>query len=223
MRNESALGCLQQAIRGGKCSRSLRCSLSQHALMLVQRQQVYSCLTCQIAMKLQYPAERACPWIELIKSNSSGNHVQLRTVRDYGVCSRQVLWRRRLCLSDGTWPGSAHALLTLLFVANWFQPQSLAEPAAHEINRPVIRIASMQQPPERIVIDTNLPTIVPPPTLTAHAIPDEPLPQVQSHVPITSHTTATGAEKRKPKGQEEADERGCSQSPAIGTNNCGRE
>ena len=30
--------------------------------------------------------------------------------------------------------------------------------------RPVIRIASIQQPPERIVIDTSQPTIVPPPT-----------------------------------------------------------
>ena len=63
------------------------------------------------------------------------------------------------------WVGTA--LLALLFVANWFQPQSFAEPAAHEINRPVIRIASVQQTPERIVIDTNLPTIVLSPTLTA--------------------------------------------------------
>ena len=92
------------------------------------------------------------------------------------------------------WVGTA--LLALLFVANWFLPQSLAEPAGDEINRPVIRIASMQQPPERIVIDTNLPTIVPPPTLTADAIPDEPPPQVQSYASITPHTTVTSAEKR---------------------------
>jgi hypothetical protein len=66
------------------------------------------------------------------------------------------------------WVGAA--LLTLLFVTNWLLPQSLAEPAAQEINKPVIRIATIQQPPERIVIDTNLPTIVPPPTLPADAV-----------------------------------------------------
>ena len=60
------------------------------------------------------------------------------------------------------WVGTA--LFALLFVTNWFLPQSLADPLGDEINRPVIRIASIQQPPERIVIDTNLPTIVPPPT-----------------------------------------------------------
>ncbi len=63
------------------------------------------------------------------------------------------------------WVGTA--LLAVLFVANWFLPQSLAEPATHEITKPVIRIASMQQPPERIIIDANIPTIVSPPTLTA--------------------------------------------------------
>ena len=76
------------------------------------------------------------------------------------------------------WVGTS--LLALLFVANWFLPQSLAEPTGDETNRPTIRIASMQQPPERIVIDTSLPTIVPPPTLAADPISDAP-PQVQSY------------------------------------------
>ncbi|MBR1215988.1 hypothetical protein [Bradyrhizobium sp. JYMT SZCCT0180] len=95
------------------------------------------------------------------------------------------------------WVGAS--LLVLLFVANWFFPQPLAEPAGDEVNRPVIRIASLQQPPERIVIDTNLPTIVPPPAPAAEAIPDEPPPQAQSYAPITSHASVTGAEKSKPK------------------------
>ena len=69
------------------------------------------------------------------------------------------------------WVGTS--LLVLLFVVNWFLPQSLAEPTAAETNRPAIRIASMQQPQERIVIDTSLPTIVPPPTLAVDAISDE--------------------------------------------------
>jgi hypothetical protein len=98
------------------------------------------------------------------------------------------------------WVGTA--LLAVLFIVSWFLPQSLAEPAALEINRPVIRIASMQQPPERIVIDTNLPTIVPSPMPPADAIPDEPPPQVQSYVSVTSHRTVTGAEKRKPKAKK---------------------
>ncbi|MBR1266500.1 hypothetical protein JQ629_03160 [Bradyrhizobium sp. AUGA SZCCT0222] len=95
------------------------------------------------------------------------------------------------------WVGAS--LLVLLFVANWFFPQPLAEPAGDEVNRPVIRIASLEQPPERIVIDTNLPTIVPPPAPAADAIPDEPPPQPQSFAPITSHASVTGVEKSKPK------------------------
>ena len=98
------------------------------------------------------------------------------------------------------WVGTS--LLVLLFVANWFLPQSLAEPTGDEINRPVIRIASMQQPPERIVIDTNLPTIVPPPTLAADAFQTSRPQQVQSFASITPHTTATGAEKKKPKAKK---------------------
>ena len=98
------------------------------------------------------------------------------------------------------WVGTS--LLALLFLANWFLPQSLAEPAGDDVNRPVIRIASMQQPPERIVIDTNLPTIVPPPTLIAEAIPDEPPAQVQPSASIPSHATVAVVEKTKPKARK---------------------
>ena len=96
------------------------------------------------------------------------------------------------------WVGAS--LLVLLFVANWIIPQSLAEPTGDEVNMPVIRIASMQQPPERIVIDTNLPTIVPPPTLASNAIPDEPPPQV--YASIVSHMPVTGVEKKKSKAKK---------------------
>jgi hypothetical protein len=104
-----------------------------------------------------------------LSASSSSNHVQLRTIRDSGVCSRQV------SVAEMVMPIGRHiawvstSLLALLFAANWFLPQSLAEPTGDEIDRPVIRIASIQQPPERIVIDTNLPTIVPPPALTVEA------------------------------------------------------
>jgi hypothetical protein len=98
------------------------------------------------------------------------------------------------------WVGTS--LLVLLFVANWFLPQSLADPTDDDVNKPVIRIASIQQPPERIVIDTNQPTVVPPPTLIADAIPDEPPAQVQSSVSITSHAPVTGVEKTKAKAKK---------------------
>jgi hypothetical protein len=95
------------------------------------------------------------------------------------------------------WIGTS--LLVLLIVANWLLPRSLAEPTSAETNRPTIRIASIQQPPERIVIDTSLPTIVPPTIVTADAIPDEPSPQVQTYASITPHATVTGVEKKKSK------------------------
>jgi hypothetical protein len=98
------------------------------------------------------------------------------------------------------WVGTS--LLVLLFVANWFLPQSSAEPTGDEINKTVIRIASMQQPPERIVIDTNLPTIVPPPTLAGEAVPDEPLPPAQSFASIVPHTAVISVEKKKSKANK---------------------
>ena len=108
------------------------------------------------------------------------------------------------------------SLLALLLVANWFLPLSLAEPAGDEVNRPVIRIASMQQQPERIVIDTNLPTIVLPPILTADAIPDRLPPQVQTYASITPHATVTGAEKKKSKAKKKHVNQGASnQSPSA--------
>jgi hypothetical protein len=54
--------------------------------------------------------------------------------------------------------GSALALL--LFGLSWYFPQSLSEPVRSEIERPVIRISSAEQLPERVDIDTDLPTIV---------------------------------------------------------------
>jgi hypothetical protein len=108
--------------------------------------------------------------------------------------------------------------LLAFFVANWFFPQSLAEPTAAETNRPVIRIASIQQPPERIVIDTSLPTIV-----RQHwrfDVQRAALP-VQAYVSINTETTATGAKKKK--GQEETSQSDRIQTSAIGTGNCGRK
>jgi len=94
------------------------------------------------------------------------------------------------------WVGAS--LLALLFVVDWYVPQSSPEPAGDTVNRPVIRIASVQQPPERIVIDTSQPTIVPPPTLVAEAGPDEPLP-MRSYASAAPPPAVVNVDQKKPK------------------------
>jgi hypothetical protein len=140
---------------------------------------------------------------------SSGNHVsrsfaklapQLPTVRNYGVCSRHVVWRREMVMPIGRfiiWVGTS--LLALLFVADWCLPKSLPEPAHDASNKPIIRIASIQQPPERVFIDTSQPTIVPPPTLVGDAVPGEPSP-LRSYASTAPPPTGIDVDKKKRKG-----------------------
>jgi hypothetical protein len=78
-------------------------------------------------------------------------------------------------------------------------PKSLPEPAHDASNGPIIRIASIQQPPERIVIDTSQPTIIPPPTLFTDAVPDAPPPPMQSYASTILRTTVAGADKKSLK------------------------
>ena len=94
------------------------------------------------------------------------------------------------------WVGAS--LLALLFAADWFLPTSLPEPAGEPINRPVIRIASIRQPPERIVIDTSQPTIVPSLTLVGDAVPGEPSP-LQSYASTTPPPTVIDVDQKKRK------------------------
>jgi hypothetical protein len=94
------------------------------------------------------------------------------------------------------WVGAS--LLAFLFVADWYLPKSLPEQARDAINRPVIRIASVQHPPERIVIDTSQPTIVPPLTLVGDAIPDEP-PPLQSYATVAPPPPLVDVDKTKRK------------------------
>jgi hypothetical protein len=95
------------------------------------------------------------------------------------------------------WVGAS--LVALLFVADWCLPKSLPEPARDAINRPVIRIASIRQPPERIVIDTSQPTIVPSPTLVGDAVPGEPSP-LQSYASTAPPPTVIDVDKKRRKG-----------------------
>lgn len=94
------------------------------------------------------------------------------------------------------WVGAS--LLALLFVADWYLPKSSPEPAHEAINRPVIRIASIEHPPERVVIDTSQPTIVPPPALVDDAVPSEPSP-LQSYASVSP--TIVDVDKNK-KGRK---------------------
>jgi len=96
------------------------------------------------------------------------------------------------------WVGAS--LIALLLVADWYLPKSLPQPAGDPIERPVIRIASVQQPPEPIVIDTSLPTIVPPPTLVGPAIPSEPLPlQSYASAPPSPPPPVVDVDKKRRK------------------------
>jgi hypothetical protein len=61
-------------------------------------------------------------------------------------------------------------LLTLLFALNAYLPSPVVARAPVEnVDRPVVRIHSEQKLPERIVIDTSIPTIVPPPVVVVAA------------------------------------------------------
>ena len=54
------------------------------------------------------------------------------------------------------------ALVLLLLGMNWFLPDTTAEPVYSGIQRPVIRISSIQTLPERVVFDTSMPYMAPP-------------------------------------------------------------
>lgn len=68
------------------------------------------------------------------------------------------------------------ALVILLFGMSWCFPQPVSEPVRSGIDRPVIRISSVEKLPDRVDIDVSLPTIVPPPNVMELA---EPLPVVK--------------------------------------------
>jgi hypothetical protein len=67
-------------------------------------------------------------------------------------------------------------LLALLFLINWYVPQSVVAGSAHDdIDRSVIRINSGHKWPSAVVFDTTQPTIIPPaPTVTAEEPPAKP-------------------------------------------------
>lgn len=65
------------------------------------------------------------------------------------------------------------ALLALLFFLNWHTPAAPTTAAGQSqeasLNKEILRIRSARKWPQKIVFDTNIPTIVPPPALVARA------------------------------------------------------
>ena len=114
------------------------------------------------------------------------------------------------------WVGTS--ILALLFMADWCLPKSLPELSGEAIDRPVIRIASIQQPPERIVIDTSQPTVVPPPTLVEEAVPAEPSQPLQSYASAPPPPTiVNGDQKRQKDIKRQAPKVATTQKPLAST------
>ena len=112
------------------------------------------------------------------------------------------------------WVGAT--LLALLFAADRYLPKSLPEPTVNAIDRPVIRIASVQKPPERVVIDTNQPTIVPPPTLVGPTIASEPSPLLQSYAaPAPPPPVVVADKKRRTVVKRQAPKVAANQPPST--------
>src|SRR5665213_1374879 len=92
-------------------------------------------------------------------------------------------------------------LLVMLFIADWYLPSASSQTFFQEarVDKSVIRIKSAHKWPEPIVIDTSLPTIVPPLPVLAKAPlinqPREALAQLNS--PLTKASEYPGPVRAK--------------------------
>jgi hypothetical protein len=57
------------------------------------------------------------------------------------------------------------ALVLLLLAMNWLLPNPTAEPVYSSIERPIIRVSSIETLPERVAFDTSVPYMAPPPSV----------------------------------------------------------
>ena len=80
-------------------------------------------------------------------------------------------------------------LLALLLAVDALVPQQavVASQATPSVDKTVVRIRSDQKPPERVVYDTSLPTIVPPRAATAQAV----VPSVPTAAPTSASADAS--------------------------------
>jgi hypothetical protein len=58
-----------------------------------------------------------------------------------------------------------HLPCEILFAVNWLLPGPAAEPVYSSIERPVIRISSIETLPERVVFDTSMANLASPPSV----------------------------------------------------------
>lgn len=63
------------------------------------------------------------------------------------------------------------ALLILLLGVSWLVSEPVPEAASNDINKPVIRISSIEKLPDRVIFDTSLPPTRPPSAVMAAAQP----------------------------------------------------
>jgi hypothetical protein len=88
-------------------------------------------------------------------------------------------------------------LLALLFAVNAYLPSPVVAGATvADAFRPVVRIHSTQKLPERIVIDTSIPTFVPPPIVVAKAPAKAPVLDAMAQI---SPSEVKAAEPKKPE------------------------
>ena len=100
-------------------------------------------------------------------------------------------------------------LVALLLAINAFVPEQavVASQAAPSVDKTVVRIRSDQKPPERVVYDTSLLTIVPPQALTAQAVvpaaaPASPLADATAQARVReTFAQYVPAEAKKPEPQ----------------------
>jgi hypothetical protein len=91
------------------------------------------------------------------------------------------------------------SLVLVLFGLSWFFPEPASEPPRSGIDRPVIRISSVERLPERVDIDTSLPTIVPPPIMMdfAERWPEAEVVETNSIPKPTTPTTGARVSKKQ--------------------------
>jgi hypothetical protein len=113
------------------------------------------------------------------------------------------------------------ALILSLFGLSWYFPQPVSEPIRSAIDRPVIRIRSVEQLPERVDIDTSLPTIVPPPNVLEF-VERWPLAKIVEPNPgprSTTPTTGDGPPKKQSLVKREAAKKVAAHRAAPPVNN----
>jgi hypothetical protein len=105
------------------------------------------------------------------------------------------------------WVGSV--LFAMLFIANWYWSDAPATPAKQDastptqtppVNSTILRIHSARKWPDKVVFDTNIPTITapPPPVVTAETAPLEPVAVAAAAVPSSLDAHAESKQVAQP-------------------------